>query len=107
MAGYTINSAECLMFPKTTKTGSNETPLQGSKGTMEATPAYLRREARDDELARSLATLTRFQSFDEMRLRKQKSEYHPRPCFEALTSATNLIIRQIQGKAARKAFRKD
>ena len=31
---------------------------------MEATPAYLRREARDDELARSLATLTRFQSFD-------------------------------------------
>ena len=26
MAGYTINSAECLMFPKTTKTGSNETP---------------------------------------------------------------------------------
>jgi len=26
MAGYIINSAECLMFPKTTKTGSNETP---------------------------------------------------------------------------------
>jgi len=42
-----------------------------------------------------------------MRLRKQKSEYHPRPCFEALTYATNLIIRQIQGKAARKASRKD
>jgi len=26
MAGYIINSAEWLMFPKTTKTGSNETP---------------------------------------------------------------------------------
>jgi hypothetical protein len=42
-----------------------------------------------------------------MHLRKQKSEYHQRPSFEALTSTTNLIIRLIQGKAARKAFWKD
>ncbi len=34
---------------------------------------------------------------------KQKSEYHQRPCFEAVTSATNLNIRQIQANVARKA----
>jgi len=39
--------------------------------------------------------------------KETKTEYHPRPCFEELTSATNLIVRQIQRKAARKAFWKD
>ena len=35
-------------------------------------------------------------------LRKPKYEYHQRRCFEALTSATNVNIRQIQAKSRTK-----
>jgi len=47
MAGYTINSAKCLMFPKTTKTGSNEAPSNDWNLV---------------KVARSLATLTRLRA---------------------------------------------